>query len=343
MHILDEWRLADIELRKTFLQRLIAFLAVAAFVILAEYFCFWYVSRSITSAGQPENFYNYAHHEGYYQLQDDDTYILYVHDGTKWVRFVAVSETTFNTVRSQYANYDNLKLFHNGTPDSSDLGIITWVHKLVFTIIFGLGLGFVLEPALRRGQNKRQVLIFCQVYDIESNNELFDDYTLETIEVYKKICHKKPLTADDRMAKFFLIERLLTPEKAEARQRTYAKHSALRKRKSEEQALKAERQLQAERLEREKKEKAQKEKNAEHARKVREKTRRDNIRKEYDAAIAHIDEVLLATEEPIPQITPDMTEEEKAQVKELQREEAIRVKEKRQLIKHMRKQSSFMK
>lgn len=343
VHILDELHLADVELRKSFITRIVGFLLVSIFLVAAQMFLFWYISDQITLDSQPTKYSIYTLHNGYYEKEDDGQYTCYFYDGG-WKRFENVSENHMNNIKLQYNNSNNAEALIEGTPNSSDIGLITWIHKLIITVIIGGGLGLVLEPLFRRGQNRRQVLVFCEMYNVEENNEMFDESILETIKGYQNLCKEKNLTEDQKMSKLFLSERLVNPDKAKRREKHFAVKAAKAKLRAEQKALEESKLIQEERIAKEKAEKAAKAKAEAQARAKREKNRQDHIKRQYEAELKRLDEVMLvATNDNIPEITADMTEEEVAKIKELQKQEAVRVSEKRQLIRHMRKQSSFMK
>lgn len=343
MNILEELQLADIQLKKSIIQRIIIFTLLIAFIVFAEWFFYWYVCQAITTDGSSPAGFS-PNQVAYYKKIEDDNYTCFFEVNGKWRRYTHVSESSMAGIQSSFDSTNNSDLLVNKIASPFDIGLINGVHKAVYMVVLGGGMALVLEPILRRKQNRREVLTFCEMYHLDENSENFNEGTLETITEYQKLCRTKNLTAQEKMNKLFLAERLVLPAKAKKREKKFAVQTLKAKRKAELEAIKQDNQIQQERLARIKQEKAEKERNENIARIKREKTKRNNAKQAYLDERKRIDEIMLvAKNESIPQITPDMTPDEIAEIKRLQQEEKIRISEKRQLIRHMRKQSSFMK
>lgn len=343
MNILQELHLADVQLKKSIIQRIIIFILLIAFIVFAEWFLYWYVCQAITD-NSSQLIHPSTSAVSYYKKVDDDNYTCFFKIGGKWVRYVHVSESMVSQIQAEYDASNNSDLFVNKIASPFDIGLINGVHKTVYMIVLGGGMALILEPVLRRRQNRREVLTFCEMYHMDENSEEFDQGTLETISEYQKLCRSKELTQQEKMNKLFLSERLVLPEKAKAREKRFAIQTLKAKRKAELEAIKEDNLIQQERLERLKQEKAEKERNENNARIKREKAKKNNAKQTYLDERKRLDEIMLvAKKDTIPQIKPDMTPDEIAEVKRLQQEEKVRISEKRQLIRHMRKQSSFMK
>lgn len=343
MNILQELHLADVQLKKSIIQRVIIFTLLVTFIVFAEWFFYWYVCQAITVDYSTPTGYS-PYQVAYYKKIDDDNYTCFIRISGKWKRYTHMSERSMAGVQSAFDTANHSDLLVNKIASPFDIGLINGVHKAVYMVVLGGGMALVLEPALRRRQNRREVLTFCEMYHMDENSENFDQGTLETISEYQKLCRSKNLTQQEKMNKLFLSERLVLPEKAKAREKKFAIQSLKAKRRAELEAIKEDNLIQQERLERVKQEKIEKERNENNARVKREKAKKNNAKQAYLDERKRLDEIMLvAKNDNLPQIKPDMTPDEIAEVKRLQQEEKVRINEKRQLIRHMRKQSSFMK